>query len=56
LTYLLGRHGLLARLAKLLDGLGVVSEILLAANQDDGETLAEVENFRDPLERGNGPG
>lgn len=51
---LLGRNGLLARLAQLLDGLGVVAEILLAANQDDGQTLAEVQNLRDPLWEGNG--
>jgi hypothetical protein len=50
ITYLLGGDGLLARLAELLDGLVVVTEILLAANQDDGETLAEVQDLRDPLE------
>jgi hypothetical protein len=48
---LLGRDGLLARLAQLLDGLGVVAEILLAANQNDGQALAEVQNLRDPLLR-----
>lgn len=46
---LLRRDGLLARLAQLLDGLGVVAEILLAANQDDGQTLAEMQNLGDPL-------
>lgn len=34
---------------QLLVGLGVVTEILLAANKDDGKSLAEVENLRDPL-------
>lgn len=48
-TYLLGRDGLLAGLAKLLDGLLVVTEILLAADEDDGQTLAEVQDLRDPL-------
>lgn len=49
MTYLLRRDGLLAGLAELLNGLLVVSQILLAANKDDGETLAEVEDFGDPL-------
>lgn len=48
-AYLLGRNGLLARLTELLLNLGVVSQILLATDEDDGETLAEVKNFRDPL-------
>lgn len=34
---------------KLLDGLGVVAQIHLAANKDDGESLTEVEDLRDPL-------
>lgn len=48
-TYLLGRDGLLARLPELLDRLRIVSQILLAANKDDGKTLAEVKHLRDPL-------
>ena len=48
-TYLLGGDGLLARLAKLLDGLSVVAQILLAADQDDGQALAEMKNFGNPL-------
>lgn len=48
-TYLLGRDRLLAGLAELLNGLVVVSQILLATNQDDGEALTEVKNLRDPL-------
>ena len=46
---LLGRDGALAGLAELLDNLGVVAEILLASDEDDGQVLAEVEHFRDPL-------
>lgn len=34
---------------QLLDGLRVVTEILLAANKDDGKALAEVKNLGDPL-------
>jgi hypothetical protein len=49
LLTLFGRHGLLAGLAKLLDRLLVVSQILLAANENDGETLAEVKDLRNPL-------
>lgn len=49
MTYLLGRDGLLARLAKLLDGLTVVTEILLAADEDDGQALAEVQDLGNPL-------
>lgn len=48
-SYLFGRNGLLAGLAKLLDRLLIVSEILLATDEDDGETLAEVQNLGDPL-------
>jgi hypothetical protein len=48
-SYLLRGNGLLAGLSELLDDLLVVSQILLAANKDDRETLAEVQNLRDPL-------
>lgn len=41
-THLLGGHRLLGSLVELLDGLLVVAQILLAANQDDGQALAEV--------------
>lgn len=34
---------------KLLNGLGVMAQIHLAANEDDGKSLAEVKDFRDPL-------
>lgn len=36
---------LLARLSELLDRLGVVPEIHLAGDEDDGETVAEVEDL-----------
>jgi len=49
LLTLLGGDGLLAGLAELLNGLLVVSQILLAADEDDGQALAEVQNLRDPL-------
>ena len=48
-AYLLGSDGLLAGLVKLLDGFLVVTEILLAANEDDGEATAEMHDFGDPL-------
>lgn len=34
---------------KFLDGLLVVSEILLTSNKDDGKTLTEVQDLGDPL-------
>jgi hypothetical protein len=34
---------------QLLNRLLVKAQILLAANEDDGQTLAEVEDFGDPL-------
>jgi len=46
---LFGGNGLLAGLAELLDGLGVVAQILLAANEDNWDVTAEVENLRVPL-------
>ena len=48
-TYLLRSHRLLGSLVQFLDGLLVVAQILLAADQDDGEAVAEVEDLRDPL-------
>jgi hypothetical protein len=41
-AYLLRRDGLLASLAKLFNGLGVVAQILFAADKDDGKALAEM--------------
>jgi hypothetical protein len=48
-AYLLRCHRLLRSLVQLLDCLLVKSQILLAADEDDGQALAEVQNFRDPL-------
>lgn len=48
LTLLLADR-LLGSLCKLRDSLGVISEILLAADKDDGEVGTEVKNFGDPL-------
>ena len=48
-TYLLGRHGLLAGLAKLLNRLLVVTQILLAANQENGDVAAEMKHLGIPL-------
>lgn len=50
-AYLLGGHGLLRRLVQLLDGLWIESQILLAADEDDGQTGAEVQDLGDPLSR-----
>jgi len=48
-THLLRRHGLLRGLVQLFNRLLVVSKILLASNEDNGEALAEVQDFGDPL-------
>lgn len=48
-AYLFGGDGLLRRLVQLLNGLLVVSQILLATDEDDGEAGAEVQDLRDPL-------
>lgn len=48
-AYLFGGDWLLARLVELFDGLLVVAEILFAADQDDGKTTAEMQDFGDPL-------
>jgi hypothetical protein len=47
--YLLWCNRLLAGLVKLLDGLLVVAEILLATNEDNWKPLAEMQHFGDPL-------
>ena len=36
-------------LVQFFHGLGIVTKIGFAANEDDGETWAEVQNLRDPL-------
>lgn len=48
-AYLLGCDGFLRRLGQFFDSLGVVSQIALAADEDDGKALAEMEDFGDPL-------
>lgn len=50
ITYLLRRDGLLTGLAKLLNGLRIISQILFAADKNDGKTLAEMENLGNPLQ------
>jgi hypothetical protein len=50
-THLLLGNGSLRSLVKFLDGLLVVSEILLTSNEDDGKTLAEMQDLGDPLEK-----
>jgi len=49
LLTLFGSNGLLACLVEFFDGLLVVAEILLAAHEDNGESLAEMQDLRDPL-------
>jgi hypothetical protein len=44
-AYLLGRDWLLRSLVQLLNRLLVVSQILLATHEDDGEARAEVQDF-----------
>jgi hypothetical protein len=51
-TDLLGRNRLLGSLVQLLNRLLVEAQILLAANEDDGQALAEVQNLGDPLRDG----
>ena len=48
-SYLLRSHGLLRSLVQLLNCLLVISQILLAADEDDGQALAEMQDLRDPL-------
>lgn len=48
-TYLLGRNGLLASLAQLLNRLLVVAQVLLAANEENGDVTAEVKDLGIPL-------
>jgi hypothetical protein len=50
-TRLLWGNGLLRGLVELLDRLLVVTQILLAANKDDGQALAEVQDFGNPLQK-----
>lgn len=50
LLTLFRRDRLLARLTQLFNCLRVVAQILLAANQDDGQALAKVQNLGNPLQ------
>jgi hypothetical protein len=43
------RNGALGGLGKFIDSLAVVAKILLTADKDNRETLAEVQNLGDPL-------
>ena len=47
--YLFLCHRPLRGLVELLDCLGVATEIFLAADKDDGESRAEMNDFGDPL-------
>ena len=47
--YLLGGNGLLAGLMELLNGLLVITQILLTTNENDRETAAEMKDFGNPL-------
>lgn len=48
-THLFGGDGLLRGLRQLFNGLGVVSQIAFASDEDDGKPLAEMEDFGNPL-------
>lgn len=48
-TDLLWGYRLLGSLVQLLNRLLVEAQILLAADQDDGQALAEVQHLGDPL-------
>ena len=50
-TYLFGGDGLLRGLVQLFDGLVIETQILLAANENDREALAEMKNLGNPLQR-----
>lgn len=51
-TYLLRGYRSLARLLELVDYSSVTSEVVLAANKNDGKTSAEVHHLRNPLDSG----
>jgi len=52
-THLLLGDGSLRGLVKFLNGLLVVSKILLTSNEDDREALAEMQDLGDPLSETN---
>ena len=49
-THLLGCDRLLGCLCQLFDRLRIMSQIVLAANENDGKSLAEMKDLGDPLE------
>lgn len=51
-THLLRGDRLLAGLAELLNSLVVVAQVLLATNENDRKTLAEVKDLGNPLQVG----
>jgi hypothetical protein len=51
-THLLRSHWLLRGLVELFNSLLVEAQILLAAHEDDGQALAEVKHFGNPLRPG----
>jgi hypothetical protein len=51
-AYLFGSDGLLINRPQLAKRLLLVSQILLAANKDNRQSLAEVQDLGDPLSRG----
>jgi hypothetical protein len=50
-TDLLWGYRLLRSLVELLNGLLVEAQVLLAADKDDGQALAEVKDLGDPLQQ-----
>lgn len=48
-TYLLGLNWLLRSLVEFFDDSGIIAKILFAANENDGEARAKVEDLRNPL-------
>lgn len=51
-AYLLGADGPLPAGSQILNGLGIVPQIQLASDQDNRQTIAEVQDFGDPLQDG----
>ena len=49
IAYLLGGNGLLASLVEFLDGLLVITQILLTTDENNRETAAEMKHFGNPL-------
>lgn len=52
MAHLLRSNGLLACLVEFLDSLLIIAKIFLATDENNGKSLAEVEDFRYPLEGG----